>query len=92
MDIRKEQAKSGVILHITGYQSQPWQLIYMLLVPRYDMSEGTNTQRDGLSQHKGTYTVKWEAICSLKQVLPEGQSVRTNTVQEEQGIFGELSR
>lgn len=28
MDIRKEQAKSGVILHITGYQSQPWQLIY----------------------------------------------------------------
>lgn len=64
----------------------------MLLVPRYDMSEGTNTQRDGLSQHKGTYTVKWEAICSLKQVVPEGQSVKTNTLQEEQGIFGELSK
>lgn len=64
----------------------------MILVPRYDMSEGTNPWRDGLSQHKGTYTVKWEAICCLKRVLPAGQSVKMNTLQEEQGMFGELSK
>lgn len=29
---------------------------------------------------------------SLKRVLPAGQSVKTNTLQEEQGMSGELSK
>lgn len=69
MDIRKEQTKSGVILHITGVSElaladdlQLPERLPMFLVPRYDMSEGTNTWRDSLSQHKGTFTVKWEAL------------------------------